>query len=170
MRALAFLGLLLGVVAMAEGFTLKSPAFAYGGAVPKRYTCDGEDRSPPLRWQGVPEGTGALLLYVFDPDAPVGTFVHWVAYDLPPDRNGLPEGVPKTPEAMGFKQATNDFRRVGYGGPCPPRGHGSHRYFFRLYALDGPLGLAPGRPAREVLKAAEGHVLGEAEWMGTYTR
>ncbi len=169
MRTLALL-FALGVSAMAQGFLIRSPAFPYGQVIPSRYTCDGEDLSPPLSWLGLPEGTGALLLYVFDPDAPSGIFVHWVAYDLPPVLKGLPEGVPGVPEAMGFKQARNDFGRIGYGGPCPPPGHGRHRYFFRLYALDAALGVPPGRPAREVLQAARGHVLGQAEWMGTYSR
>ncbi len=164
------LALFLGGMAMAGGFELKSPAFGYGATIPVRYTCDGEDRSPPLAWEGAPAGTAAFLLYVFDPDAPVGTFIHWVAYDIPASRRELPEGVPKAATALDFRQAQNDFRRLGYGGPCPPRGHGRHRYFFRLYALRRPLGLPPGRPAREVLEAAEGEALGTAEWMGVYAR
>ena len=160
----------MGALASAQGFRLWSPAFGYGQAIPLRYTCDGENRSPPLAWQGVPAESQALVLYVFDPDAPVGTFIHWVAFDLPVSLTGLPEGVPKSPRALGFGQAKNDFLRVGYDGPCPPRGHGPHRYFFRLFALDRSLGAHPGAPARAVLRAAEGHVLDVAEWMGVYGR
>jgi len=156
---------------MANGFMVYSPAFEHGGPIPARYTCDGADLSPPLVFAHVPEGAGALVLAVQDPDAPMGTFVHWVAYDLPKDLKGLPEGVPRGPLVDGFKQAKNDFGFAGYGGPCPPRGHGPHRYFFTLYALDVPeLGLAPGAPAREVLAALKGHVLAEASWMGVYQR
>ncbi len=156
---------------MASGLRIYSPAFEQGGVIPARYTCDGADLSPPLVFGNVPEGTGSLVLAVLDPDAPMGTFVHWVAYDLLPSLEGLPEGVPKGPLVDGFKQARNDFGFAGYGGPCPPRGHGPHRYFFTLYALDVPgLGLAPGAPAREVLAATKGHVLAEATWMGVYQR
>ncbi len=152
--------------------TIKSPAFDYGAPIPARYTCDGADVSPPLVFSGVPAEASSLVLVVWDPDAPVGVFFHWIAYDLSKKRAGLAEGVPPRPQVEEFKQGKNDFRRVGYGGPCPPKGHGVHRYFFRLYALkEAALGLPPGAPARSVLKALKGKtVLAEAEWMGTYAR
>ncbi len=169
-RSAAFLLAFLGL-AWAQ-MTLESPAFAFGAPIPVRYTCDGEDLSPPLVWRGVPAAASSLVLVVWDPDAPVGVFFHWSAYDLSKKRTGLAEGVPPKPRVGEFKQGKNDFQRVGYGGPCPPRGHGPHRYFFRLYALKEPaLGLPPGAPARAVLEALKTKtVLARAEWMGTYAR
>ena len=169
MRALALV-LFLGV-AFAQ-MNLKSPAFAYGERIPVRYTCDGEDVSPPLVFSKVPKGAGSLVLVVWDPDAPVGAFFHWTVYDLSPTRSGLPEAVPPKPRVEEFKQGKNDFRRVGYGGPCPPPGDGPHRYFFRLYALrDSSLGLSPGASPRGVLEALKRKTLLEsAEWMGRYAR
>ncbi len=151
---------------------VESPAFAYGAPIPRAYTCDGADRSPPLVFSGVPRAARSLVLLVLDPDAPGGTFHHWAVYDLSPAVPGLPEGVPKRAELRGFLQGTNDFGRVGYGGPCPPRGHPAHRYFFRLFALGVPsLGLPPGAPARSVARRLGGlKVLAEAHWMGTYRR
>lgn len=166
-----YLLLLFWGMAMAAGFKIYSPAFDFGAPIPSRYTCDGADVSPPLVFEHVPANAASLVLAVLDPDAPGGTFVHWVAYDLPPGLKGLPEGVPKGPLVDGFKQALNDFGFAGYGGPCPPPGHGPHRYFFTLFALDAPgLELGPGASAREVLAAIKGHVLAEAEWMGVYQR
>ncbi|MCX7722324.1 MAG: YbhB/YbcL family Raf kinase inhibitor-like protein, partial [Verrucomicrobiae bacterium] len=118
-----------------------SPAFQDGKPIPSKYTCDGEDVSPPLNWTNVPPEAKSLVLISDDPDAPVGTWVHWVLYDLPPTTAGLSEGVPKSSELPnGAKQGINDFRRIGYGGPCPPPGK-PHRYYFKLYALDTVLGL-----------------------------
>jgi Raf kinase inhibitor-like YbhB/YbcL family protein len=151
---------------------LTSPAFREGAAIPARHTCDGEDVSPPLAWNGVPPGTAALALIADDPDAPAGTWVHWVLYNLPGDRAELPEGVAQTgrpPQLAGALQGTNDFRRVGYGGPCPPPGR-PHRYFFTLYALDASLPLRAGATRRELERAMAGHVIGEARLMGTYAR
>ncbi len=150
-------------------FTLRSPAFQEGGSIPARYTCDGEDLSPPLEWSGVPEGTRSLALVVDDPDAPDPAapkmvWVHWVLYNLPPDSTGLPEGVTALPP--GTLEGLNDWKRTGWGGPCPPVGR--HRYFFRLYALDTELPDL-GTPTRaQLLEAMKGHVLGEAVLMGTY--
>jgi len=149
---------------------LTSSAFADGAAIPAKYTCDGDDISPPLKWRGVPEGTKSLALVCDDPDAPIGTFVHWVLYSIPPSVTELSEGVP----AMGVipngaAQGTNDFKRLGYGGPCPPPG-GAHRYFFKLYALDAELDLKPGAMKKDLVKAMEGHVLAEGQLMGTYQR
>jgi Raf kinase inhibitor-like YbhB/YbcL family protein len=151
-------------------FTLRSAAFAEGGSVPKSYTCDGADQSPPLSWTDVPAGTKSLALIVEDPDAPSGTFVHWVLFNLPADTSELSAGTShQTILANGARQGRNDFRRVGYGGPCPPRGS-THRYIFRLLALDAPLDLTPGATASEVRSAATGHIIGQAELMGTYGR
>lgn len=149
---------------------LTSKAFEEGATIPKVHTCDAEDVSPPLMWSDVPEGAKSLALICDDPDAPMGTWVHWVLYDLPADVTGLPQGVPKA-ETLdnGAKQGVTDFRRVGYGGPCPPPGK-PHRYFFKLYAIDKNLGLEPGVKKSDVLKAMEGHVLAEGQLMGTYGR
>jgi Raf kinase inhibitor-like YbhB/YbcL family protein len=151
-------------------FTLSSPAFAGGAEIPKQFTCEGADQSPPLSWSGAPAGTKRFALIADDPDAPVGTWVHWVLYDLPGDITELPGGAPAR-EALsnGGKQGLNDFRKIGYGGPCPPPGK-PHRYFFRLYAMDAPTNLTPRATKAEVLHAIEGHVLGQAELMGTYKR
>lgn len=149
---------------------LTSKAFEEGATIPKVHTCDAEDVSPPLMWSNVPEGAKSLALICDDPDAPMGTWVHWVLYDLPADVTGLPQGVPMA-ETLdnGAKQGVTDFRRVGYGGPCPPPGK-PHRYFFKLYAIDKNLGLEPGVKKSDVLKAMEGHVLAEGQLMGTYGR
>jgi len=148
---------------------VKSEAFEEGGMIPKKYTCDGEDTSPPLSWTGVPEGTEALALICDDPDAPVGTWVHWVIFNIPPDTTGLSENIP--PERVlesGARQGRNDFGNIGYGGPCPPRG--THRYYFKLYALDKKVDLEPGATKDELLKAMEGHILAEGRLMGRYKR
>jgi len=148
---------------------VKSEAFEEGGMIPKKYTCDGEDASPPLSWTGVPEGTKALALICDDPDAPVGTWVHWVIFNIPPDTTGLSENIP--PERVlesGARQGRNDFGNIGYGGPCPPRG--THRYYFKLYALDKKVDLEPGATKDELLKAMEGHILAEGRLMGRYKR
>lgn len=151
-------------------FELTSPAFSPGGEIPVRHTCDGPDLSPPLRWTDPPANTKGFALIVDDPDAPAGTWVHWVLYGLPATARELPEGVPARDTVPGLgTQGVNDFRKVGYGGPCPPRGP-AHRYFFRLYALDTELALPPRKTKAEVLKAMEGHVLGQAELMGRYKR
>jgi hypothetical protein len=148
---------------------LRSPAFEPGGFIPSRYTCDGPDLSPPLEWKGVPEGARSLALVADDPDAPMGTWVHWVIYRIPADSTGLPEGVAKKRELPdGTRQGKNDFRRIGYGGPCPPSG--THRYFFKLYALDRPVDLPPGATKAQLIEAMKGHVIAEAELMGRYRR
>ncbi len=147
-----------------------SSAFEKGGTIPGRYTCDGPDLSPPLTWSGAPAGTKSFALICDDPDAPMGTWVHWVVYNIPPDRNKLPEGMDNSPIlAGGILQGTNDFRRTGYGGPCPPRGP-AHRYFFKLYALDDTVDLRPGATKRDLEKAMKGHIIAEAELMGRYGR
>ncbi len=153
-------------------FALRSPAFENGGRIPRRYTCDGEDVSPPLEWSGAPRGTRGYALVMYDPDAPRGTFIHWVLYNIPASTTRLPEAVPPSPVVEGIGvQGVNDFGRTGYGGPCPPPGHGVHRYFFALHALDtDDIGLGPGASAEEVVERIRGHVLGYAVLMGTYSR
>jgi len=149
---------------------LTSTAFTEGSSMPAKYTCDGEDVSPPLKWSNVPAGTKSLALISDDPDAPVGTWVHWVIYGIPPDVTELQEGIPKSEVlTTGAKQGISDFKRIGYGGPCPPPG-GPHRYFFKLYALDAELDLKPGAAKRDLLHAMEGHILAQGQLIGTYKR
>jgi Raf kinase inhibitor-like YbhB/YbcL family protein len=134
-----------------------------------KYTCDGADFSPPLEWAGSPAGTKSFALICDDPDAPMGTWVHWVIYDIPPTATMLAEGITREKDLPGGgTQGINDFRKIGYGGPCPPGG--THRYFFKLYALDTTLGLKPGITKDQLLKAMRGHILAEAQLMGTYKR
>ena len=148
---------------------LTSSAFSQGDPIPTKYTCDGDDVSPPLAWGDPPEGTASFALINDDPDAPVGTWVHWVLYNLPADARSLPEAVPADSELPdGSRHGQNSWRRPGYGGPCPPGG--THRYFFKLYALDTALDLPSDANKEEVLKAMEGHILGQAELMGVYSR
>ena len=151
-------------------FELSSPAFNEGDLIPKKYTCSGPDVSPPLRWSSPPTGTQSLALIADDPDAPMGTWVHWVIFNLPSDLSELPEGV-ATKETLpnGSRQGLNDFRRIGYGGPCPPPGK-PHRYYFKLYALDTPLNLKPRATKAQLLEASKSHVLGEAQLMGRFGR
>jgi Raf kinase inhibitor-like YbhB/YbcL family protein len=154
----------------AMAFALKSTAFAAGGEIPARHSCEGADESPALSWSGAPAGTKSFALIVDDPDAPVGTWVHWVLYDLPGDITQVPAAQSASETlANGARQGVNDFRKVGYGGPCPPPGK-PHRYFFKLYALDAPTALKPRATKSDVLRAIDGHVLGQAELMGTYKR
>ena len=149
---------------------LSSTAFTEGASIPAKYTCDDKNVSPPLKWSGIPVGAKALALIVDDPDAPGGTWVHWVLYDLPATVSELAEDVAKSQYvAAGAKQGLNDFRHLGYGGPCPPPGK-PHRYFFRLYALDAPLDLKPGLTKKDVERAMEKHVMGQAQLMGSYKR
>jgi Raf kinase inhibitor-like YbhB/YbcL family protein len=176
-----FIGILLSVAGMfsplfgAEtkgGGTmdLKSSAFQSGGEIPRKHTCDANDVSPSLSWDQAPAGTKAFALIADDPDAPVGTWVHWVIYDLPGDTKELAEGIATSEKlANGAKQGINDFRKVGYGGPCPPPGP-PHRYFFKLYALDAPTNLKPRATKQQLLDGMKGHVLSEAELMGRYKR
>lgn len=149
--------------------TITSTAFKDGDMIPSQYTCDGRDISPPLAWSGVPEGTRTLALIGDDPDAPGKVWVHWVVFDLPASATGLPEGVPGRGSITGGgTQGKNDFGKTGYGGPCPPSG--THRYYFKLYALDTTLGLPSGATKQQVLDAMKGHVKGEAQLIGKYAR
>ncbi len=153
--------------------TLSSEAFGHGGGIPSTYTCEAEDLSPPLRWEGVPEDARSLVLIVDDPDAPdpqapKTTWVHWVVYNLPPDSEGLTEGRTQSNLPVGTKEGLNDWIRVGYGGPCPPIGR--HRYFFKLYALDTELAFGDYPTKAEVEAAMKGHVIEHCELMGTYKK
>ena len=150
-------------------FELTSTAFAPGEPIPPKYTCDGQDISPPLQWSDPPQGTQNLALICDDPDAPVGTWVHWVLYNLPAQARSLPEAVPSQAELSdGSRHGKNGWGRLDYGGPCPPSG--THRYFFKLYALDTVLDLEAGADKKQVLQAMEGHILAQAELMGVYSR
>lgn len=187
LRQLSSLSLLIGVQSMglvactlgdrsavnepqvAKTMTLEADAFSPNSPIPTQYTCDGDEISPALSWDAPPENTQSLVLIADDPDAPGRTFVHWVIYDLPPDLRQLPEALPSDPIlSSGGTHGKNDFNRYGYGGPCPPRG--THRYIFKLYALDTVLDLPPGAKKREVLAAMEGHILAGGELVGQYSR
>jgi Raf kinase inhibitor-like YbhB/YbcL family protein len=152
-------------------FALTSPAFADGAAIPVRHTCDGPDVSPPLAWSDAPAGTRSFALIMDDPDAPAGTWVHWVLYNLPAATLALPDTVAKVEglDLGGARQGRNDFRHPGYGGPCPPPGP-AHRYIFKLYALDAVLPDLGAPTKAKLEKAMEGHVLEKAELVGTYQK
>ena len=151
-------------------FKITSQAFSASQRIPSKYTCDGQDISPDLEWTGAPANTKSFALICDDPDAPVGTFNHWVLYGLPANVTKLPEGLARQSEVKqpACRQGNNDFGRPGYGGPCPPRG--SHRYYFKLYALDTDLTLSPNFRKRDLETAMKGHVLAHTELMGTYER
>ncbi len=151
-------------------FAISSTSFPSGGDIPQKFTCDGADTSPELSWSGSPAGTRSFALITDDPDAPSGTWTHWVIFNIPAESSSLPENLPKVDELpSGARQGRNDFHKIGYGGPCPPPGK-PHRYFFKLYALDRSLDLKPGSSKQEVEKAMQGHTLEKAEWMGRYKR
>jgi hypothetical protein len=148
---------------------LTSSAFSEGAMIPAKYTCVGDDFSPPLTWSDVPAGAKTLALIADDPDAPVGTWVHWVAFNLPSTSDGLPEGIKGEKQlAAGGIQGTNSWRRTGYGGPCPPSG--THRYFFKLYALDTALSLGNNATAKDLQAAMKGHILAETQLMGRFKK
>lgn len=153
-----------------DKITLTSTAFKPGEPIPKKYTCTSDDVSPELSWSGVPASAKSLVLICDDPDAPRGTWVHWVLYDLDPKTTSLPENVAKDRAGpAGSKQGTNDFKRIGYGGPCPPPG-APHRYFFKLFAIDKSLGWDAGAAKADVMRALEGHIVGQGELIGTFQR
>jgi len=154
----------------AMALELKSPDFSSGGNIPRQFTCDGADISPALSWNEPPGGTQSFALIADDPDAPVGTWVHWVLFDLPAKVRELSQNVPKQEHlADGPPQGRTDSRKIGYGGPCPPPGK-PHRYFFKLYALGTKLNLKPGATKKDVERAMQGHILAQGEWMGRYGR
>ena len=148
---------------------ITSSAFDEGGIIPSKYTCDGDDISPPLKWDSVPDGTKSIALISDDPDAPMGTWVHWVLYNLPADKRELPEVFPadeKLPD--GTRQGVTDFGKTGYGGPCPPSG--THRYYFKIYALDTVIDTSDVLNKKSLLKKMEGHILAQGQLMGKYKR
>jgi hypothetical protein len=148
---------------------VKSTAFQEGAMIPKLYTCDGQDISPPLSWSGVPAEAKSIALIMDDPDAPRGTWVHWVLFNIPPDTKGLPENMHRPPSLPdGSKHGNNSWPKLGYGGPCPPSG--IHRYYFKVYALDTVLTYQAGITKAQLLKAMESHILAEGQLMGRYTR
>lgn len=156
-----------GPAASASAMRLESSAFASGGAIPARHTCDGTDVSVPLAWSGVPASAKTLALVVEDPDAPGETFTHWVLYNLPATTQSLAEHVPTDPTLpSGAQQGRNDFGNVGYGGPCPPSG--THRYYFKLYALDAALTVGGQAMRADLTSAMQGHVVARTELLGTY--
>jgi Raf kinase inhibitor-like YbhB/YbcL family protein len=171
LTALLFLGLCGGPSpfcpeaggAQAMNLQVTSSAFQHGAMIPRTYTCDGSDISPPLSWRGVPAGAKSIALIMDDPDAPRGIWVHWVLFNIPPGTTGLGEGMDG-----GAQQGSNSWRRTGYGGPCPPGG--THRYYFKVYALDILLTLETGVTKAQLLKAMDGHVLAEGQLMGRYSR
>lgn len=172
--ALVLLGMMAGPAGAKGGevmaFEIKSAAFGPGKEIPKKYTCDAADVSVPLTWADPPAGTQGFALIADDPDAPMGTWVHWVLYDLTADLRELPENVAKQPGLPdGSRQGMNDFGRIGYGGPCPPPGP-AHRYFFKLYALGKKVDIPPRATKQQVMDAIASHTLGEAQLMGTYKR
>jgi Raf kinase inhibitor-like YbhB/YbcL family protein len=176
MKLLLFCGVLLPVVlihAHAKGGTMpvsiSSPAFGLHQPIPSQYTCDGKDISPPLALNAVPANTKSIVLICDDPDAPAGTWVHWVCYDIPPSATGISEDQPKADSlSCGGTQGKNDFHRIGWGGPCPPGG--THRYFFKVYCLDIVLNLLPGKTKKDIEKAMKGHVIDRGEFYGVYSR
>ena len=149
---------------------LRSPDFTAGGNIPKQFTCEGADISPALSWDAPPAATQSFVLIADDPDAQVGTWVHWVLFDLPANLRALPHYFPKNKQsADGSRQGRNDFGKIGYGGPCPPPGK-PHRYFFKLYALDAKLNLMPGATKKDVERAMQGHMLAQGEYIGRFSR
>ncbi len=151
--------------------SLTSAAFTDGARIPRRHSCDGEDLSPPLAWSGAPPGCKSFALTCDDPDAPGGTWRHWAIYDIPSTATGLAEGIATAERVGPNRQGMNDFRRMGYGGPCPPKGHWPHRYRFRLFALDVDRLRLPAKPGFEAIAAAaRRHTLAEAVLTGTYAR
>ena len=153
--------------------TIKSKAFTHEGEIPSKYTCQGEDIAPDLKWEGVPENTVSLVLIVDDPDAPDPaapkmTWVHWVVYNIPPDTNGFPEGATSVDLPDGAKNGINDWKRTGYGGPCPPIGR--HRYYHKLYALDTVIKGLNNPTKAKVEAAMKGHIIAQAELVGTYEK
>ncbi len=170
------IGILLPLSAALQGgsamgsLKITSTAFEPGAAIPKKFTCEGPDVSPALSWSDPPAGAQSFALIADDPDAPVGTWVHWVLYDLPADARSLAENIPKEGQLPnGARQGRNDFRKIGYGGPCPPPGK-PHRYFFKLYALDAKLNLKAGATKTEAERAMQGHILAQGELIGRFAR
>lgn len=154
----------------AMDFRIKSDVFKEGEVIPEKYSCEGEDVSPPLKWENVPDEAQSLALIADDPDAPMGTWVHWVIFNIPTSITDLEENIPAQEElSNGAKQGRNGFKKIGYGGPCPPPGS-AHRYYFKLYALDKKLELSSGVTKSDLVDAMEGHIISKAELIGKYSR
>lgn len=150
---------------------VSSDAFSEGEPIPVEYSCDGDNTSPPVAWTGAPEGTAAFALVMDDPDAPVGTFDHWVLYNVPPETTSLPAAVPAQEQLEGGAlHGVNGAGRIGYLGPCPPEGDGAHRYQFRVFALDEPVDLASGASKTDLENAIDGHVLASGQLTGLFER
>lgn len=174
--------IVLGAVIAARGedkedamasLTISSPSFQSDQPIPAKHSCEGDDASPALKWSGAPEGTESFALICDDPDAPGGVWTHWVIYGIPATTSELPEGVAKTDTVAalgGAKQGVNSFGRVGYGGPCPPRGHGAHHYHFKVFALKGAVDLPPRASRSQLERAMRGHILAQGDLVGTYER
>ncbi|HUN89557.1 MAG TPA: YbhB/YbcL family Raf kinase inhibitor-like protein [Terriglobales bacterium] len=151
-------------------FQISTSSFSSGASIPTKFTCDGQDVSPQLSWSRAPEATKSFALIADDPDAPAGTWTHWLIWDIPVASNQLAEGVPKTEEVGGLaRQGQNDFRKIGYNGPCPPPGK-PHRYYFKLFALDSKLNIHTGANRAQLDAAMKGHILAQTEVMGRYGR
>jgi Raf kinase inhibitor-like YbhB/YbcL family protein len=149
--------------------SITSSAFDHLKPIPAKYTCDGEDVSPPLSFSNIPSNAKSIVIINDDPDAPVGTWVHWVCYDIPASVTNFPQAIPASDTLpFGGKQGKNDFGNIGYGGPCPPSG--THRYFFKIYALDIMLNLPAGKTKKDIEKAIKGHIVASGELIGTYSR
>jgi Raf kinase inhibitor-like YbhB/YbcL family protein len=163
-----------GFAAKVEGdktmaITVTSSTFKEGGMIPAKYTCDGQNISPPLQWEGAPRGTKSFALISDDPDAPIGIWIHWVMWNIPAEANQLPEGIPQVKQLQdGSIQGLNSYPRCGYSGPCPPSG--THRYYFKIYALDAMLDLPASSTNKDLLKAMKEHILAEGSLMGKYQR
>jgi Raf kinase inhibitor-like YbhB/YbcL family protein len=153
---------------MGQAMELHSNSFKAGATIPAQFTCEGDDLSPHLSWMDAPKRTRSFVIIVEDPDAPKGIFTHWVAYNIPPDKSELPVGAGNKPD--GFVAGKNDFGTSRYSGPCPPVGHGDHRYFFHIFALDKPLDVPPGATKIDVEKAMKNHIIDHAQMMGKFER
>jgi len=153
-----------------DQLTLFSPAFSEGATIPKKFTCEGSDTSPPLKWNQAPRETQSIAVSCIDPDAPMGDWIHWIVWNIPPDWKGLDEGIDPKRQSP-FTQGMNSWGVTGYGGPCPPKGHGAHRYFFKVYFLDVPkLELSHKATWKDLERAMDGHILAEGKTMGRYER
>ncbi len=171
MKRIVFVFSIIAFVSFGYSLQLTSNAFKNGGKIPVVYTCDGKDISPELKISNIPSNTKSLVLIMDDPDAPMGTWVHWVIYNIPSNTTILKENIEKKPILEnGIVQGKNSWGKIGYGGPCPPKITGSHRYFFKLFAIDTKLKLKPGATKKEVLKAINGHVIAKTTLMGIYSR
>jgi Raf kinase inhibitor-like YbhB/YbcL family protein len=152
-----------------KSIVIESASFIQNQSIPSKYTCDGPNVSPPLEWKNIPEKAKSIVLICDDPDAPAGVWVHWVCYDIPPVKTSIFEGIPKSDSLpMGGKQGITDFGSIGYGGPCPPSG--THRYFFKIYAIDRLLGLPAGKTKKDIERAIKGHILAQGQVIGVYSK